>query len=260
MNNMIEKYGPWALVTGASRGLGRAFCLELSQLGFNIVMVSRSAEKLQELKQELSDKSPVQIRTEALDLALPDSAEKLFQACADIDVGLLINNAGIFPKGYFEKLELSELLQTVRLNCLAPLELTHRFTGRFQKRKKSGIIFVSSMQAFGAVPFMSNYSATKAYDMELAEGLRIELSPLGIDVLSLTPGFINRPGKKDGTGALDPDIIARQGLHKLGKKLFHTTGIVNKIYYHAGRLFLTRSFRSRLMARLIQKSMPRRKR
>lgn len=261
MPSFQEKYGPWAVITGASRGLGEAFAEEFARLGFNLILSARSADKLEELSKRLREKYKKDIRPIPLDLSHPSAPETLFKACDGLDVGLLVNNAGIFPKNYFEDMPLEELLATVRLNCMSGLELTHRFLPRFRSRKRSGIIFVSSIQAFQSVPYMSNYSATKAYDFLLAQGLWYELKPLGIDVLSLNPGFINKPGKNAGIGATDPEPIVRDAVKFLGRRMFVVTGLVNKIFANLLGRFLPVpvSLRVKAGAAVIKKSMRRRK-
>ncbi len=261
MSSFHEKYGPWVVVTGASRGLGEAFAEEFARLGFHIILSARSADKLEELAARLRAKYKNEVKAVPLDLSQPTAPEQLVKACEGLDIGLLVNNAGIFPKNYFEDMPLEELLATVRLNCMAGLELTHRFLPQFRRRKKSGIVFVSSIQAFQSVPYMSNYSATKAYDFLLAQGLWYELKPMGIDVLSLNPGFINKPGKNAGLGATDPEPIVRDAVKYLGRRMFVVTGIWNKIFANLLGRFLPVpvSLRVKAGASVIKKSMRRRK-
>lgn len=179
-----DKYGPWAVVTGASDGIGREFALRLAEHGLNLVLVARRGDVLDELARSL----PVTTRVVAADLAQPAGIASVLSACQDLDVGLLVAAAGFGTSGAFVDSDLERELAMIDVNCRAVAALTHHFGAAFAKRGHGGIVLMSSLVAFQGVPRAANYAATKAYVQSLAEGLRVELGPLGVDVLSSAPG------------------------------------------------------------------------
>src|SRR5215510_15969656 len=140
----VERYGPWALVTGASAGIGAEFARQLSQMGLNLVLVARRRQRLEDLACELESKNKVHVRIVVADLARPDFLPAIRSVTNSIEVGLLVNNAGFGLAGRFLEHELEEELNLLNVNCRAPLILTHEFGRQMAQRRKGGIIFVSS--------------------------------------------------------------------------------------------------------------------
>jgi len=183
-----EHYGPWALVTGASAGIGREFARRLAEMGLNLVLVARRKQRIEELAQELENKNKIQVRPISADLSQPDFLPMILSGTQSIDIGLLVNNAGFGIAGKFLDHELEKELALLDVNCRAQLILTHVFGRPMAQRKRGGIIFVSSVSAYIATPFEANYAASKVYELFLAESLGYELKRDGVDVLALCPG------------------------------------------------------------------------
>ncbi len=185
-----QRYGPWAVVTGASDGIGREFASRLAEAGVNVVLAARRRRLLDELAAELAQGRAVETRTIAVDLATRAGITELIEQTNDLDVGLLVASAGFGTSGAFIGVALEDELSMVDVNCRAVAALSHVFGRRFVERKRGGIILMSSIVAFQGVPRAANYAATKAYVQSLAEGLRLELKPLGVDVIASAPGPI----------------------------------------------------------------------
>ncbi|MCB0521377.1 MAG: SDR family NAD(P)-dependent oxidoreductase [Lewinellaceae bacterium] len=181
-------YGPWALVTGASSGIGRELAVQLAAAGLNLVLSARRQDELEHLASDVEKKHGIQTKVVAGDLSVPNTVQRLISETRGLDVGLLVPCAGFGTSGLFEKSNLEAEVNMLRLNCEAVLRLVHHFVPIFQKRKRSGIILMSSIVAFQGVPRSAHYAATKAWVQSLAEGLADELRAHRIDVLSAIPG------------------------------------------------------------------------
>jgi len=171
----LDKYGPWALVTGASDGIGRAFAASVAEAGLNVVLVARRAEALERFADELRSLFPIETVVLPADLSRPDAVDSIAARTAQLDVGLLVAAAGFGTSGRFVDSELEKELDMIDVNCRAVAALTHHFGASFRHRGRSGIVLMISVVAFQGVPRSANYAATKAYVQSLAEGLRAEL-------------------------------------------------------------------------------------
>jgi short-subunit dehydrogenase len=216
----LRRYGPWAVVTGASDGIGAALARELARRGLSLVLVARRAERLEALASELR-RDDVACVTVAADLGTDVGLRAVTAAAAGLDVGLLVSAAGAGTSGTFAAAALAPELAMIDLNCRATAALTHHFAERFVARGSGGLVLLSSVVAFAGVARAANYAATKAYVQSLAEGLRAELGPHGVDVLAAAPGpvhsgFGDRAGMTMGR-ALRPDDIAAETLDALGR-------------------------------------------
>ena len=178
------------LITGASSGIGEAFARKLAARGHNLLLVARSQDKLINLCNELGRARSIRAEYVAIDLSEPEAPERLFAETnqRDLQVELLINNAGFGSMGDFAKLELAHELKMIDLNVRALVELTHRFLAPMRERKRGAIINVASTAGFQPVPFMGTYAATKAFVLSFSEALWEENRPLGIKVMALCPG------------------------------------------------------------------------
>lgn len=183
-----ERYGPWALVTGASSGIGAEFARQLAGIGLNLILVARRKRRLDDLARQLESANKISVKTVAADLSRPDFLPLIATAIDSIEVGLLVNNAGFGLAGEFLNHDLEKELALLDVNCRAPLVLTHVIGRQMAQRKRGGIIFVSSVSAFVGTPFEAHYAASKAYELFLAETLEFELEKNGVDVLALCPG------------------------------------------------------------------------
>jgi short-subunit dehydrogenase len=219
MSTFVDRYGPWAIVAGASEGLGAAFAKALARRGAHVVLVARRAEAMAQIKQEIADISAVEVRTIALDLANPDAAAQLHEATAALDVGLVVYNAAFSPLGPMLELSLEDQLRAVDVNVRGPLSMAHCFGRRLVARARGGLVLLSSMTAFQGSPFLSTYGATKSFNLSLAEGLWYELAPQGVDVLAVcagatrTPGYLRR--SSGAPGELSPEQVAEESLESL---------------------------------------------
>ena len=229
-----EKYGPWALVTGASSGMGSHFARRLAEKRLNLILVARREDRLRALATELEEQGSIETKVVAADLSADDFLPKLTAATQDLEVGLLVNNAGFGLTGEFLANDLQTEIEVLHLNCRAPLVLTHAYGKHMQNRRRGGIIFVSSIVGFVGVPTWSQYAATKGYDVVLAEGLAEELKKSGVDVLAVCPGFTRTDFLRKTTTfgrivALDPDAVVRTALRNLGKRPRVTAGNLFKV-------------------------------
>ncbi len=162
-----SKYGPWALVTGASAGIGREFARQLAAEGLNLILASRSQNRLEQLAEDLVAARRISVRTVPVDLARIGTAEALEEATADLDIGLLINNAGVETHGAFLRSDLDDETSLLQLNVVRPMELAHVFGRKMTRRSKGGIVFVSSTLGYQSVPYFANYASSKAYILVL---------------------------------------------------------------------------------------------
>jgi uncharacterized protein len=193
-------YGPWALVTGASSGIGEEFARQVAASGISVVLLARREERLRELAAELTARYHVQARAVPVDLSRDGILDPVTKATDDLDIGLLVSNAGAGQPGPFISLPHQRLREIVQLNVIAHLDLAHHFGQKLAKRGRGGIVLVSAAAAAGGLPYMANDSATKAYPLNLGEALHVELRQAAVDVTVLAPLVVN-------TG-----ILARMGI------------------------------------------------
>ena len=182
-----SRYGPWAVVTGASGGIGRAIAVDLARRGLDLMIAARQQEDLEKLAEELDSRFATETRVLVGDLSRPETNERLFAETLSLDVGLFVANAGFGTSGPFHRTPLEAELAMVDLNVRAVALQAHHFTKRFVDQRRGGLIFLSSIVAWQGVPRAANYAATKAYVQSLAEGLSREVRPLGVDVLASAP-------------------------------------------------------------------------
>ena len=178
------------LITGASTGIGAAFARKLAARGRNVLLVARSEDKLIALCNELGRLTSIRAQYVALDLQQPDAGAQLFEETQkrELEIDMLINNAGFGSMGDFTKLDLERELEIIQLNIRALVDLTHRFLPPMRERKRGTIINVASTAGFQAVPFMATYAATKAFVLSFSEALTEENRVHGIHVMALCPG------------------------------------------------------------------------
>jgi short-subunit dehydrogenase len=241
MSQLAERYGPWAVVTGASAGIGAEFALRIAERGINVVLVARRRNRLEELASTIEDMYRVEARVAPADLTARDVVEVLQPAIADIEIGLLINCAGVGSSGPFLDMDPSVQESMINLNCRSPMLLTHEIVQGMRERGRGGVIFVSSVNGFCAARGMTNYNATKAYDLLFAEGLAAELRPYGVDVQALCPGgtiteFQQVAGldtRNFGPLArlmfVHPPSVVATSLRTLGGRVTVIPGVLNKL-------------------------------
>ena len=188
-----KRFGPWALVTGASSGIGKEFAQQIAASGINIVLVARREDLLKEVGVEFSKRYGVEHRVVVLDVSREDFIGQLASATDDLDIGLVVSNAGTGNPGEFLKLDRQLLQATLRLNTLAHLDIAHHFGRRLAGRSQGGLLFVGAMGADKGLPYMANDGGAKAYVQSFSEGLHVELKPLGVHVTVLPPGPTDTP-------------------------------------------------------------------
>lgn len=188
-----KKFGPWAIVTGASSGIGKEFAKQLASSGLNVVLVARRSSLLEELGNRLVQEFGIEYRVVQEDLTDQNFMERIEKATDDLDVGLVISNAGAGTPGEFLNTNLSKLMSMVQLNALSHLSLAHHFGQKLKKRGMGGMLLVSAMGAPSGAPYMANDFAAKAYVASLGQGLNEELKKLGVNVTVLLPGVTDTP-------------------------------------------------------------------
>jgi short-subunit dehydrogenase len=202
IERFISSYGPIALVTGASSGIGRAFAEILASKKLDLVLVARRVDRLQEVATRLTQRHGVAVTLLTTDLAQPQAAGEVLEATASLDIGLVVSNAGFGARGDHASLDPATLADMLMVNCQAPMLLSHGFIPRLRARKKGGFIFTSSVEALIGMPNSAAYAATKGFVNQLGEGLWAELGPDGIDVLTICPG------------ATDTEALQRSGVDR----------------------------------------------
>lgn len=231
-HDFLDRYGPWAVVTGASSGLGQAIAQELAAAGANLLLAGRDADRLAIIAGALKDGGAGEIRTVAADLATEAGAEALTAACEALDVGLLVLAAGFGTSGSFLNADESAEIEMLRLKCEAVLRLSLRFAPRLAARGRCGIVLFASLVGRQGTPRAAAYAATKGYVQILGEGLNAELKPAGVDVLVCAPGpvstgFASRANMVMGM-ADQPAPLAAPILRALGRRRLMTPGRVGR--------------------------------
>ncbi len=247
-----ERYGPWAVVTGASSGIGREIAVLLASSGLHVVLVARRAAAMEAL--HLDALHGVQVRIVELDLALGDSQARLAHCTAGLDVGLLVAAAGFGSAGPALSRDPAVESEMVRVNCVAALEQSLHFGRRFSDRGRGGLVLLGSLVGFQGTPWAANYAATKAYAQSLAEGLRAEWIGKGVDVLAAAPGpvhtgFATRAGMRFGA-AMQADVVARDILLALGRRGTVRPGWLSRLL-GAALATAPRSLRVRIMGNIM---------
>jgi short-subunit dehydrogenase len=186
-----ERFGPWALVTGASSGIGEEFARQIAASGIHVALVGRRELLLRTVGAECTRASGVQHRIIPLDLSEPDFLPALADAMRDLDIGLVVSNAGTGNPGEFLKHDRQLLQATLRLNTMAHLDITHHFGQKLGERRRGGIILVGALGAENGIPCMANDGGAKAYVHSLGEALHYEFKPLGVYVTVLAAGVTN---------------------------------------------------------------------
>jgi short-subunit dehydrogenase len=227
------RYGPWAVVAGGSDGIGAAFGDALAARGLDVVLVARSEAKLAEQAARIEAKHRRSVRTLAVDLTGEDVAERIGRATADLDVGLLVYNAGSGRgMGSFLDGQAEHWLAQVKLACSGPLLLSHHFGRRLRARGRGGIVLMSSLGSLVGSAYIATYAAAKSFDTILGEGLWQELGPAGIDVLASLAGATDTETFREDTGgsphAMPPLDVANGTLDFLGRGPIYVPGAANR--------------------------------
>lgn len=234
-----QQYGEWALITGASSGIGFEVARLLASAGLNLVLNAQHADRLEQAAAQIRAMSTVKVITVAANLAEEAGVRALISHSQDMPLGLLVLSAGYGTSGLLVDADVTQERDMLRVNAEAPLVLAQHYSRQFGKNRKGGIIFLSSIVAFQGVPYAAHYAATKAYIQSLAEGLAQELKPYNVDVLAAAPGpvatrFGERSNLKMGM-ALKADEVAVSILHALGRKTTVLPGFLSKLLVYSLR-------------------------
>ena len=242
-------------MTGASSGLGRVFCRKLAAIGFNIVMVARRKERLEQLAEEIAEYHHIQTRVICADLSNEEETKKIVRDVNDLEVGLLVNNAGVLNTGNFLDNDLEDEIQLINTNCKSYIILTHGLANKMRERNKGALIFLSSLAAVSAITRWGNYAASKGYDLQFSEAIHAELKNYNIDVMSLCPGLTRteliKMSKFNNLMMMEPEVVVDIALKKLGKTNLVVPGIMNKINFFMTRLN-SRSMNTRLFSLVVK--------
>lgn len=187
--HLKAKYGPWAIVTGASSGIGREYAFELARNGLNVVLVARRRQVLNALAEVLCNLAKVEARVVAVDLSTSDAVSEIALRTFDLDIGLLVNNAGAAQYGSFLRDSFQFHAQVLNVNVVTPIALARYIGGRLCARRRGGIIFTSSTAA-ALIPYFATYASSKSCISNFAHLIGFEMRPFGVDVLCVEPGFV----------------------------------------------------------------------
>jgi len=243
-----ERYGPWALVTGASSGLGAEFTRQLAAREMNVVLVARRTDRMETLAREVGHTHGVQTRIITADLTQEGACESVAEASEGLEIGLLVNNAGFGMTGPFSACDALRQARMVVLNCVVPVFLTAHFLPPMLERNRGGLIFLASTAAYQPTPFLATYGATKAFNLMLGESLWAECRRCGVHSLALSPGFtqtefgsVARFKDSGPFREATPPAVVRRALQSLGSRPSVVHGLLNKLLPVAGRLLPRRA-------------------
>ena len=248
----------WAVVTGASSGIGRDIAMELSELGFNIVLIARRKDLLEKIAKDIK----TEVKLIDIDLTENSACTKVYEQCKDLPISVIVNNAGFGKHGKFEEINLNEQLSMIDLNIKVLTEMCHLFIPKLKQQKESFILNVASIAGFMAGPNMAVYYATKAYVLSLSEALNEELSDLGVYTSALCPGPVETEFSKVANAnkvkafqgrILSSQFVAKYAIRKMFKKQvviipgFKFKVLIGIIFKFTPR-FLVRKITSKVMS------------
>ena len=222
--SFLDHYGNCGIIAGSSEGLGAEYADQLAALGLNLVLVARRLELLQSLAASLTAKYGIRTKLLALDLSAVDAAEQIIQYTMDLDIGLLVYNAGYSAVGPFLEQSMDEHMREIHTNVHSPLKLIYLLSQRLLARGRGGILLMASLSAYQGSAYISTYAATNAFNIVLAEGLWEEWRSHGVDVLVCVSGAINTPNyvssQPDRTGSpgeitMEPAQVVQEALDAL---------------------------------------------
>ncbi len=255
------RYGPWAVVAGASEGLGAEYAKQLAARGFNLVLIARRQELLEQLSEELEREHGIEARVLPLDLGREDIGGVIEAATSDITIGLLVYNAAISMIGPYFEVALDDHLKEIAVNCRAPLILSYLLGQRMIKQRRGGIVLMSSLSSSQGSALITNYSATKAYNRLLAEGLWDELRTQGVNVLACNASAVSTPGYQASTprrtgrfsvSAMTPRAVVSETFAALGKGPVVIPGWTNRLANLAMQRFIPHKTAIKLMGRVMR--------
>jgi short-subunit dehydrogenase len=215
----LQKYGPWALIIGGSEGVGAAFARQLAADGFKLILVARKPAPLEELANALRENQH-EVRVVSADLSQPDVLRQVRAVTDDIEVGLLVYNAGANnTRGLFVELPEAVTQSVIAINVLGQTNFARHYGALMVKRGRGGIILTGSLGGYLGSPTLAAYTAAKSFSRIFTEALWAEMAPLGVDVLHLNIGFTATPAMARLGMPIDlaeaPETVAREGLENI---------------------------------------------
>src|SRR5690348_1215532 len=258
----VKKWaGKWALVTGASAGIGEELARQLAAAGTHLVLTARRADRLQALASDFLSRYGTKVEVVSADLTQTAAPAEIysFTSARGIEIELLVNNAGFGAFGYVHKVPTARIAEMIQVNCTAVVALTQLYVPQMIARQRGDVLIVSSVAAFQPVPFNSAYAATKAFDLLFAEGIAEELRPFGVNVCALCPGsttteFQNVAQQPDRTfrSPETAEKVARVGLEGMARgDTFVISGGKNRLMVELERL-APRRFVAKMAAKVMQ--------
>lgn len=217
------KYGPWAVISGASEGTGEAYARLLAEAGLNLVLIARRMEPLEALALDLQARCGIQTRVASIDLYQPGAGKHVLEAAAGLEVGLYVSNAGADPNSkHYLDAPFETWRELINRNVIVLAEAVHGFAAPMKARGRGGLIMMSSGVGLGGASGVAVYSSTKAFDLNLAESLWMELKPHGVDVISAIAPAMDTPflrqilNGREMPGVFDPVTVAHTVIERLG--------------------------------------------
>jgi len=231
-----QRFGPWALVAGASDGIGESFARQLAGRGLNIALLARREALLEEVAADIRAQHGVETRVIVADLTADDLDERVVRGTEGLEVGLLVYNAGATHGARrFHDQPVEHALGLVNLNCRGPVLLSHRLGGAMRERGRGGILLLTSMAALAGSSYTASYNATKSFDLILAESLWHELGPYGVDVMAVIAGATRTPSMlrsnetfESYPGVMEAEDVASGALANLGRGPSWVAGMQNR--------------------------------
>jgi short-subunit dehydrogenase len=241
--DFVDRYGPWAVIAGASEGTGRALARKLAANGMPSVLLARRREPLDALIAEIRAESGIECIAATVDLAAPDALSRIVAAVGDREIGLFVSNAGADPNGSrFLDIDVQAWLKLAQRSVMTTLQCCHHFAAPMRARGKGGLLLINSGACYGGASYMATYSASKAFTLAFGEGLWAELRPHGVDVLNLvlgqtdTPAFRKLLGEKGlpvPANIASPDDVAALALERLPHGPIQNWGLADDIVGYA---------------------------
>ncbi len=259
----IEKYGSWALVTGASSGIGKALALEAAERGLNIILAARDRRKLEETSAYIQKRFSVQVKNFSADLSTEAGINILIKETHADDIGFLILSAGIESDGPFVGASLEKEKKVIDLNVTSTVVLAHHFAKRMAEKKRGGILFISSLVGHIPSPYFATYAATKSFVLSFGISLYAELKTSGVDVSVLSPGVTETAmyeqmgvdWSKTPVKTMPAEDVAAEAFRHFGKKLSIIPGSQNRLVAFLTKKFLPLSVAALQNEKMIAKAM-----
>lgn len=258
VENWRAKYGPWALVTGATAGIGAHFARELARRGLNVVVNARHRDDVEGVACNLGEQFGVETRAAVADLSRRDDVRALIAAVADLEIGLVIQNAGTMTLGAMCVADIDTELEVAALHIDSTLMLSRALIPPMRERGRGGFVIVSSTMGAFAAPFAANAAATKGWQRQFGIALAHELRGSGVDVLVLCPALTDTRAIRRldfralGKSPMPVEVPVRAALDALGRRTLVTVGRTNAL---AGALLgvLPRTCVARLVGRYLRR-------